>query len=188
MADLLPPQKKQCNVYTFTSIVFITSFLLVLLILPKTQRVNSDLFSHSAITINPSPPIASLPPYPSLAPPPIFRPESTNIEDSTDANFNGRKEEDETGFAAVEENKQLGFIYGSVIDNGSVLGKVDDVKKWGKTCNFYMGKWVKDDEYPVYQPGSCPYVDEAYDCQSNGRTDFEYMKWRWKPDDCDLPR
>ncbi|CAO2823232.1 unnamed protein product [Amaranthus hypochondriacus] len=188
MADLLPPQKKQCNLYTITSIVFITSFLLILLILPKTQRVNSDLFSHSAITINSSSPIASPPSYPSLAPPPIFRPESTNIEDSTDANFNGRKEEDETGFAPVEENKQLGFINGSISDNGSVLGKVDDVKKWGKTCNFYMGKWVKDDGYPIYQPGSCPYVDEAYDCQSNGRTDFEYMKWRWKPDDCDLPR
>lgn len=51
-----------------------------------------------------------------------------------------------------------------------------------------MGKWVKDDGYPVYQPGSCPFVDEAYDCQSNGRPDFEFMKWRWKPDDCDLPR
>lgn len=56
------------------------------------------------------------------------------------------------------------------------------------TCNLYMGTWVKDEEYPIYTPGSCPYVDEALSCQSNGRRDSEYLKWRWKPYDCDLPR
>lgn len=81
----------------------------------------------------------------------------------------------------------MGFVNGSVGENGSVKEEEKEVEKWGKNCNFYMGKWVKDDGYPVYQPGSCPFVDEAYDCQSNGRPDFEFMKWRWKPDDCDLP-
>ncbi|XP_044463235.1 protein trichome birefringence-like 5 isoform X1 [Mangifera indica] len=55
-------------------------------------------------------------------------------------------------------------------------------------CNFYMGSWVRDEEYPIYRPGSCPYVDEAYDCQTNGRQDSSYLKWRWKPVACDLPR
>ncbi|KAI9112480.1 hypothetical protein K1719_016403 [Acacia pycnantha] len=55
-------------------------------------------------------------------------------------------------------------------------------------CDLYTGTWVKDENYPIYQPGSCPYVDEAYDCQINGRTDKEYAKWRWQPDGCDLPR
>ena len=55
-------------------------------------------------------------------------------------------------------------------------------------CDLYMGTWVKDENYPIYQPVSCPYVDEAYDCQNNGRVDTEFMKWRWKPDSCDLPR
>ncbi|XP_075491426.1 protein trichome birefringence-like 5 [Primulina tabacum] len=57
-----------------------------------------------------------------------------------------------------------------------------------KNCDIYKGKWVKDEDYPLYRPGSCPYVDEAFDCQSNGRLDSEYLKWRWKPDGCDLPR
>jgi hypothetical protein len=26
---------------------------------------------------------------------------------------------------------------------------------------------VEDEDYPIYQPGSCPYVDEAYDCKIN---------------------
>ncbi|XP_027176204.1 protein trichome birefringence-like 5 isoform X2 [Coffea eugenioides] len=63
----------------------------------------------------------------------------------------------------------------------------EDFALW-KGCDFYKGKWVKDEQYPIYRPGSCPYVDEAFDCQSNGRPDSEYLKWRWKPDGCDLPR
>ncbi|KAK4481829.1 hypothetical protein RD792_012740 [Penstemon davidsonii] len=57
-----------------------------------------------------------------------------------------------------------------------------------RNCDIYKGKWVKDEHYPLYNPGSCPYVDEAFDCQNNGRPDSDYLKWRWKPDDCDLPR
>lgn len=55
-------------------------------------------------------------------------------------------------------------------------------------CDLYAGKWVKDEEYPIYKPTSCPYVDEGFSCQGNGRPDSEYLKWRWKPDGCDIPR
>ncbi|GAV59723.1 PC-Esterase domain-containing protein/PMR5N domain-containing protein [Cephalotus follicularis] len=54
-------------------------------------------------------------------------------------------------------------------------------------CDFFKGSWLRDEDYPIYKPGSCPYVDEAFDCQTNGRPDFDYLKWRWKPDGCDLP-
>ncbi|KAK4337535.1 hypothetical protein RND71_042022 [Anisodus tanguticus] len=59
----------------------------------------------------------------------------------------------------------------------------------GQSCDLFNGSWVKDEEnHPIYKSGSCPYVDEAFDCQSNGRPDSEYLKWRWKPHGCDLPR
>ncbi|CAI0627978.1 unnamed protein product [Linum tenue] len=57
-----------------------------------------------------------------------------------------------------------------------------------KDCDLYMGSWVRDDDYPIYKPGSCEYVDEAFDCQGNGRPDADYLRWRWKPHGCDLPR
>jgi len=57
-----------------------------------------------------------------------------------------------------------------------------------KECDLYNGTWVEDEDYPIYEPGSCPYVDEAYDCKINGRNDTHYTKWRWKPHGCDLPR
>ncbi|CAN4106503.1 unnamed protein product [Withania somnifera] len=57
-----------------------------------------------------------------------------------------------------------------------------------QSCHLFEGSWVKDDNYPIYKPGSCPYVDEAFDCQTNGRPDSQYLHWRWKPHGCHLPR
>ncbi|PRQ37069.1 putative PMR5 domain, PC-Esterase [Rosa chinensis] len=68
-------------------------------------------------------------------------------------------------------------------ENENPDGKMGEIP-----CDLYVGSWVRDEQYPLYKPGSCPYVDEAFDCQSNGRRDSEYLKWRWKPDGCDLPR
>ncbi|XP_058113659.1 protein trichome birefringence-like 5 [Magnolia sinica] len=64
----------------------------------------------------------------------------------------------------------------------------ETVNREEKQCDLYIGNWVKDDEYPLYRPSSCPYVDEAFNCKDNGRPDVDYTKWRWKPDGCDLPR
>ncbi|KAL5065885.1 hypothetical protein RYX36_027622 [Vicia faba] len=80
----------------------------------------------------------------------------------------------------------------SVADHESVdvtdSGNVDDAALGLKGCDLYTGTWVEDENYPIYEPGSCPYVDEAYDCKNNGRNDTRYTQWRWKPYACDLPR
>ncbi|KAH7278043.1 hypothetical protein KP509_38G021300 [Ceratopteris richardii] len=55
-------------------------------------------------------------------------------------------------------------------------------------CDISIGKWVMDDSYPLYLPDSCPFVDEAFNCQRNGRPDSRYMRWRWAPRDCTIPR
>lgn len=80
----------------------------------------------------------------------------------------------------------------SVADRESVdvtdSKNVDDGALGLKGCDLYTGTWVEDENYPIYEPGSCPYVDEAYDCKNNGRNDTHYTQWRWKPYGCDLPR
>ncbi|KAI4969903.1 hypothetical protein ZWY2020_000817 [Hordeum vulgare] len=59
-------------------------------------------------------------------------------------------------------------------------------------CDIYDGTWVRDDDEeptrPLYAPGTCPYVDEAYACASNGQQDAGYTRWRWAPRRCLLPR
>lgn len=55
-------------------------------------------------------------------------------------------------------------------------------------CDIFDGKWVRDDSKPYYPRGSCPYIDRDFDCHLNGRPDDEYIKWKWQPNGCDIPR
>lgn len=57
-----------------------------------------------------------------------------------------------------------------------------------KQCNIFYGKWIKDESYPQYPAGSCPFIDESFDCFRNRRPDNEYEHWRWQPNDCNIPR
>jgi hypothetical protein len=57
-----------------------------------------------------------------------------------------------------------------------------------KDCDLTNGTWVYDESYPLYTNGSCPFIDEGFNCKRNGRMDKNYMKWRWQPQDCEIPR
>ncbi|KAK6802964.1 hypothetical protein RDI58_000748 [Solanum bulbocastanum] len=55
-------------------------------------------------------------------------------------------------------------------------------------CDVFDGMWVKDDANPMYEPGSCPFIDEPFDCYQNGRPDNGYQNFRWQPKHCNIPR
>ncbi|CAN1317484.1 Protein trichome birefringence, partial [Linum perenne] len=57
-----------------------------------------------------------------------------------------------------------------------------------KGCDFFDGKWVMDDSYPLYKPGSYSFIDEQFNCILNGRPDKDYQKYKCKPHGCNLPR
>jgi len=56
------------------------------------------------------------------------------------------------------------------------------------TCDLYHGRWVLDTSEPLYTNNSCPIITQMQNCQGNGRPDKEYENWRWKPEQCILPR
>ncbi|XP_066319627.1 protein trichome birefringence-like 1 [Miscanthus floridulus] len=56
------------------------------------------------------------------------------------------------------------------------------------SCDTFYGNWVRDDSYPLYPAGSCPHVDESFNCHLNGRPDKAYERLRWQPSGCRIPR
>lgn len=65
-----------------------------------------------------------------------------------------------------------------------VSGFVDPIEG----CNFFDGSWVQDDTYPLYNSSECPFAERGFNCLANGRKDTDYLKWRWKPRHCDMPK
>nr|XP_016451653.1 PREDICTED: protein trichome berefringence-like 7 [Nicotiana tabacum] len=55
-------------------------------------------------------------------------------------------------------------------------------------CNLFVGNWVPDESYPLYNASECPFAEQGFSCLGNGRKDKEYLKWRWKPRNCEIPR
>ncbi|XP_038903005.1 protein trichome birefringence-like 6 [Benincasa hispida] len=51
-------------------------------------------------------------------------------------------------------------------------------------CDLTKGKWVYDESNPIYSNSSCPFIDEGFDCEGNGRMDLNYKKLKWQPQDC----
>ncbi|KAL5580715.1 hypothetical protein UlMin_013157 [Ulmus minor] len=56
------------------------------------------------------------------------------------------------------------------------------------TCALFAGTWVRDEAYPLYRYSDCPIIDAEFNCQMYGRPDTDYLKYRWKPLNCELPR
>ncbi|PON72387.1 Protein trichome birefringence-like [Trema orientale] len=88
-----------------------------------------------------------------------------------------------SGETIVEEkNQETGFEKALV----SSIERVEE--KRTRDCDLTRGRWVYDESYPLYTNASCPFIDEGFNCEGNGRPDKAYTKLRWQPRDCDIPR
>lgn len=65
---------------------------------------------------------------------------------------------------------------------------LSNVNKSMVSCDKFDGSWILDDAYPLYNASECPFAERGFNCLGNGRSDNDYLKWRWKPKDCDIPR
>lgn len=71
--------------------------------------------------------------------------------------------------------------------DGVASGSAEVTVNVSVKCNIYNGRWVRDEMKPYYPGGSCPHIDDDFNCHKNGRPDEEFLKWRWQPYDCDIP-
>ncbi|KAI3959882.1 hypothetical protein MKW92_042967 [Papaver armeniacum] len=57
------------------------------------------------------------------------------------------------------------------------------------SCDLFSGEWVYDNSTnPLYSWKECSFLLDAFACEKFGRKDLGYQKWRWQPNQCDLPR
>ncbi|XP_024628850.1 protein trichome birefringence-like [Medicago truncatula] len=71
------------------------------------------------------------------------------------------------------------------VDSKNVIQSDEHLRN---NCDIYEGSWVLDDSFPLYKSGSCPHIDEPFNCFLNGRRDNKYEKFRWQPKNCNMPR
>ncbi|XP_020599459.1 protein trichome birefringence-like [Phalaenopsis equestris] len=93
--------------------------------------------------------------------------------------------------APASSNISASFRKGSASAAQTTKDSPKKTEEWIKGmvgCDIFHGKWVKEDSYPLYAEGSCPHIDEPFDCFHNGRPDRAYQKLRWQPDGCNVPR
>ncbi|GJN29039.1 hypothetical protein PR202_gb17229 [Eleusine coracana subsp. coracana] len=60
-----------------------------------------------------------------------------------------------------------------------------------KGCDIFRGEWVPDDDgcaLPYYTNLSCPLIQEHQNCMKYGRPDRGFLRWRWRPAGCEMPR
>jgi hypothetical protein len=55
-------------------------------------------------------------------------------------------------------------------------------------CDVTRGEWVPDTEPPYYTNLTCPFIDNLQNCMKFGKPSLEFLRWRWRPDGCELYR
>lgn len=113
--------------------------------------------------------------------------ESGQGKDSVNSPSNAALENSTTTY--VNDNSNVPFSGGIVnTTSSSEHTKKSETDSIDSECDLYHGEWVYDSAGPLYSNNSCPVLSQMQNCQGNGRPDKDYENWRWKPNQCDLPR
>ncbi|MED6188107.1 hypothetical protein PIB30_082895 [Stylosanthes scabra] len=57
-------------------------------------------------------------------------------------------------------------------------------------CDLFKGHWVPalEGESSYYTNSSCRTIPDSKNCFRHGRMDTDFLKWKWRPHQCELPR
>lgn len=60
-------------------------------------------------------------------------------------------------------------------------------KEFVEECNIFSGKWVPYPNGSYYTNETCNLIIDQQNCIKFGRPNTEFLKWTWKPNECELP-
>lgn len=104
---------------------------------------------------------------------------------SSEGSLNTREVDDTVPDPVSVDSK----IQDPVVAMDDTTPKLNDSQRADQgTCDLYHGEWVFDSSGASYTNNSCPVITRMQNCQGNGRPDKDYESWRWKPQQCTLPR
>ncbi|TKY50599.1 trichome birefringence [Spatholobus suberectus] len=119
-----------------------------------------------------------------------LRPKETLRRDGSQSGVHARPPSEENGRIQPPQ-QEPSLTAWSPSPTASPIPHVMHTEHWMEMwndCDMYDGSWVSDESYPLYSAGSCPYIDEPFNCFLNGRSDNMYEKYRWQPKNCNMPR
>ncbi|KAH7515766.1 hypothetical protein FEM48_Zijuj10G0061000 [Ziziphus jujuba var. spinosa] len=76
----------------------------------------------------------------------------------------------------------------TTITDGFLENIKEEIANESPPCDYTNGKWVRDKLGPIYNGTTCGTIKDGQNCISHGRPDLGYLYWRWKPNQCHLPR
>ena len=95
----------------------------------------------------------------------------------------GRRKRMKSGKGQREDEKVQAMMRGRSSHRGKIRSRLFE----GDECDLFSGEWVPDPDGPYYTNETCYAIQEHQNCLKFGRPDRGYLKWRWKPDECELP-
>ena len=82
----------------------------------------------------------------------------------------------------------FGLVGVGVAPRAAKLASSTPVVSVMKYCDIFRGEWVPDPEAPYYTHKTCHMIQEHQNCLKYGRPDLGFLRWRWRPAACELPR
>lgn len=105
----------------------------------------------------------------------------------------GGKQEHDSGVDNSKQEERINFQVppGSEHINATLPGenyeKAPNPEENQAACNFAKGKWVVDDERPLYSGFSCKrWLSSMWACRMTQRMNFDYETLKWQPKNCQM--
>ncbi|KAK6928231.1 Trichome birefringence-like, N-terminal domain [Dillenia turbinata] len=84
-------------------------------------------------------------------------------------------------YKAMTSQQQYALTHQKQVPNHTHTGDNEE-------CDIFKGHWIQDPNAYLYDNLSCPTLPDWKNCFKHGRKDREFVNWRWKPENCELPR